>query len=266
MPSKTIVLIHGLFTTRRCWEPWIARYQARGYRCVPIAYPGREKPVETLKRNGSDPALGRLSLAEVADHLGGTILSLGEAPILIGYSFGGLLAQLMLQRGLGAAGVAIDSAPPRGLITTKWSFIRSAWPGLNPLIPSSKPYYMSFEQFRYAFVHLLPPAAQRAIYDREIVPESRRLGRGLFSSDARVDFNRARPPLLLIAGSEDRIIPASLNRANYECYRSSPSVTAFKEFPGRAHYIIGQEGWEEVADYALTWAIAAQRAEKHLAA
>jgi len=266
MPSKTIFFIHGLFTTRRCWEPWIARYQAYGYRCVPYAYPGRDRPVETLKRNHPDPALGALSIADVIDHLARTIQSLEEPPILIGYSFGGLLTQLMLQRGLGVAGIALSSAPPQGVISTKWSFIRSVWPGLNPLISGSKPYYMSFEQFQYAFAHTLPLAEQRALYDRQIVPESRRLGRGLFSNHARVDFKRARPPLLLIAAAEDRIIPASLNWANYERYKASPSLTDFKEFPGRIHYIIGQRGWEEVADQALTWAIEAEAAERCAAA
>jgi pimeloyl-ACP methyl ester carboxylesterase len=222
--------------------------------------------VETLRENHPDPALGQLSIADVIDHLVKTIQSLDEKPILIGYSFGGLLTQLMLQRDLGVAGVALDSAPPQGILSAKWSFVRSVWPGLNPFIPSSKPYYMSFEQFQYAFVHTLPLAEQRTAYDQQIVPESRRLEWGVFSSHARIDFKRARAPLLMIAGAEDRLIPASLNRTNYERYKKSPSVTEFKEFPGRVHYIIGQRGWEEVADQALAWAVEAQEEEKVRAA
>src|SRR5262245_47528670 len=261
MPSKTIAFIHGLFVTKRCWEPWVARYQARGYTCVAIAYPGRDRPVELLKQSHPDPATGRITIADVIDHHVRVVGTLGEKPILIGHSFGGLLTQLLLQRDLGVAGVAIDSAPPLGVLTLKWSFIRSNWPGLNPLIPSSKPYYMSRAQFRYAFAHTLPEAAQRTAYDQQIVPESRRLQRGALSSHARVDFTRRRAPLLMIAGSHDHIIPASLNRTNYERYRQSPSVTDYKEFPGRVHYIIGQPGWEEVADYALTWATRVQQAD-----
>lgn len=259
MPSKTVVFIHGLFVSKHCWEPWVARYQARGYTCMPIAYPGRDKPVATLKQNPTDPILSTLTLAEVIDHHVKIIRSLDEKPILIGHSFGGLLTQLMLQRDLGVAGVAIDSVPPQGVISTKWSFIRSAWPGINPLIPSSKPYYMTFAQFQYAFAHTMPLAEQRAAYDQQIVPESRRLQRGALSSLARVDFKRPRAPLLMIAGEQDHIIPASLNRSNYNRYATSPSVTDFKAFPGRTHYtIIAEQGWEEVADYALTWATQAQ--------
>lgn len=258
MPSKTIVLIHGNFVTRHSWDPWVARFRARGYQTVPIAYPGRDKPVEMLKQNRSDPALGALTIEEVIDHHVQVIRSLPEKPIIIGHSFGGLLTQLMMQRDLGVAGVAIDSAPPQGVLTLKWSFVRSLWPVLNPLIPASTPYYMTFEQFQYTFGNTLPPAEQRAAYDTQVVPESRRLCRGGLTRAARVDFKRARAPLLFIAGGKDHLLPASLNRTNYERYKKSPSVTDFKEFPGRTHYTIGEPGWEEVADYALTWAIQVQ--------
>lgn len=114
---------------------------------------------------------------------------------------------------------------------------------------------MPFEDFQYTFGNDLPLAEQRAAYDADIVPESRRLSRGALSRAARVDFRKERAPLLMIAGENDHIIPASLNRSNWRRYRKSPSVTDFKEFPGRAHYtVIAGPGWEEVADYALDWA------------
>jgi pimeloyl-ACP methyl ester carboxylesterase len=216
-----------------------------------------------LKQNPRDPALGRLALPKVIDHHVAAIKALSEKPIIIGHSFGGLLTQLMLQRGLGVAGVAIDSVPPQGVLPLYWSFIRSTWPIVNPLIPASRPYYMTFPQFQYAFANDLTPAEQRAAYDADIVPESRRLARGGLSNAARVDFAGQRAPLLLIAGENDHIMPAALNRKNYEQYRRSPSITDFKEFPGRAHYsVIAGKGWEEVADYALDWAV---RASSHSA-
>jgi alpha-beta hydrolase superfamily lysophospholipase len=83
------------------------------------------------------------------------------------------------------------------------------------------------------------------------VPESRRVPRN--SLTARIDFKKPHPPLLLIAGSADNIIPASLIKSNHAKYRRSASVTDFKEFAGRTHFIIGQKGWEEIADYVLAW-------------
>lgn len=258
MPSRTIAFIHGNFVGKHCWDLWAARCQARGYRTVQIAYPGRDKPVQALKQNLSDPALGKLTIGEAIDHHVQVLRSLPEKPVIIGHSFGGLLTQLMLQRDLGVAAVAIDSVPPQGVLALKWSFFRSLWPVLNPLIPASKPYYMTFEHFQYTFVNTLPLAEQRAAYDAQVVPESRRLARGGLSRAARIDFKRIHAPLLMIAGEKDHIMPASLNRANYERYKQSPSITDFKEFPGRDHYIIAERGWEEVADYALDWATQAQ--------
>ena len=259
MSSKTIVFVHGAFVSKRCWEAWVRRYEAQGYTCIPTAWPGRDKPVAELKATSNDPVLSALTLQDVADHLDRTIRALPEKPVIMGHSFGGLLTQLMLQRGLGAAGVAIDSVPPQGVLTLKWSFVRSLWPVITPFASISQPYYMPFTHFQYTFGNDLSLEEQRAAYDAEIVPESRRLARGGLSSAARVDFKRRRPPLLLIAGEKDHIMPASLNRSNYRRYLKSPSVTDFKEFPGRAHYsVIGGPGWEEVADYALSWAEEAQ--------
>ncbi len=253
--NKTIVFIHGNFVTQRTWEPWMARYAARGYKVVSIAYPGRDKPVKTLKANPTDPFLRTLDLTTTIDHHVQKIQALGEKPIIIGHSFGGLLTQLMVQRDLAAAAVVIDSVAPAGVLSLKWSSFRGTWPAPNPFA-GSRPYYMSFKHYQYAFANDQTLAEQRAGYDLDIVPESRRLARGGLSSAAKVDFKRSHAPLLFIAGEKDHLMPASLNRTNYEQYRSkSSSLVEFKEFAGRGHYsIIGGAGWEEVADYALAWA------------
>jgi alpha-beta hydrolase superfamily lysophospholipase len=176
---------------------------------------------------------------------------LDEKPILIGHSMGGLVVQLLLQSDLAAAGVAIDSAPPMGVLTTKWSFLKSNWPHITPFVSLNSPIDMTFGRFQYTFVNGLPLAEQQAAFDKYVVPESRRVPRQ--SLTARIDFKRQHPPLLLVAGSADHIIPASLNKTNYTAYKASSSVTDFKEFAGRTHFTIGQQGWEAVADYILAW-------------
>ncbi len=251
--TKTIVFIHGMFVTSRCWEQWVSRYQAQGYDCIAPAWPGRDQPVATLKQNHPDPQVGRLTLVEVIEHHAKIIRALDEKPILIGHSMGGLITQILLQRDLAAAGVAVDSGPPLGVLTTKLSFFKVNWPVINPFVSATEPYYMSFEEFQYAFVNTLPAAEQRTAYDNHAVPESRQVGRGALSNLTKVDFSKAHAPLLLIAGSADHIIPPSLNKTNYEKYKASPSITDFKEFAGRTHFIIGQKNWEEVADYVLAW-------------
>lgn len=255
MSKPPIVFVHGLFVTRACWEPWIARFEARGHRCIAPAYPARDLPAAELRLRHPDPETAAVTLPQVLEVFDRAIRALEQPPILIGHSYGGLLTQLLLQRQLGACGVAIDSVPPPGVRSFRWSFLRSLWPPLNPLLPASWPYLMSFAHFRYAFVNAQPLEAQRRFYDEAVAPESRRLARAALSRHARIDFARARPPLLLVAGERDHIIPSSLNRTNWRRYSRSPSVTKFLELPGRDHYLIGAPGWEEVADASLRWAL-----------
>jgi pimeloyl-ACP methyl ester carboxylesterase len=256
MATRTVVFIHGNFVNYECWNQWVRRYEAKGYTCIAIAYPNRDKPVEVLRKAHPDFKAGELTLEQNIDHHVRTIKALPEAPIIIGHSFGGLLTQLMLNRGLGAAAIAIDSVPPQGVLTSKLSFFRSLAPLLNPLYPVSRPWLMPFKHFQYTFANGMSLNEQRRAYDESVVPESVRLSRGGLSSAARVDFAKPHAPLLMIGGELDHIMPSALNKTNFKRYAaSSPSISEFKEFAGRNHYsVIGGKGWEDVADYVLQWA------------
>jgi pimeloyl-ACP methyl ester carboxylesterase len=253
MASKKIVFIHGMYMTPACWDPWVNRFRAKGYDCLAPAWPGRDQPAAVLRRNHPDPKLAALTLTAVLEHLSGIIQTFDEKPILIGHSMGGLITQLLLQRGLSSAAVAIDSAPPQGVFTAKWSFIKANWGHANPFASKNQPATMSFEQFQYAFVNSLPLAEQHAVYETFVVPESRRVPAESLTSVAHIDFKKPGAPLLMIAGSNDHIIPASLNRSNFVKYQRPGSITDFVEFPGRTHFIIGQRNWEDVADYIWSW-------------
>ena len=253
MQTKDIVFIHGMFMTPLCWENWVDYYQSKGYRCLAPAWPGRDKPVEIQRKDHPDSALGRLKLLDVVERMEKSIKGLEAKPIIIGHSMGGLVVQLLLQRGLAVAGVAIDPAPPQGVFTAAWSFVKSNFPAINPFVPVTRPVAMPFEHFQYAFVNTLPLAEQRAAYDRYVVPESRGVPTQSLTSVARIDFKKPHAPLLITAGEKDHIIPASLNRTNYHKYQNAESVTDFKEFPGRDHFVIGERGWQEVADFVLAW-------------
>lgn len=257
--APDIVLIHGLWVTALSWEHWIDRYSARGYRVVARGWPGMDVGVDELRR---DPdALAGLGLTEIIDHFEGIARACERPPILIGHSFGGLIVQVLLDRGLGAAGVAIDPAPVKGIIKLPLSTLRVSFPALRNPANVHRAAALTPEQFHYAFTNTLTDEEAEAVYERYEVPGPDRVifqaGLANFNPHAptRVNFhNDTRAPLLLIAGGKDHIAPASLTRTNFELYEKSKAVTEFKEFPDRSHFTIGEPGWEEVADYALDWA------------
>ena len=253
MAPKTILFIHGMYMTPLCWEHWLDYFQAKGYICLAPAWPGRDKPVELLRKSHPDLQLGQLTLHQVIESYASMIRTMNEKPILIGHSMGALVVQLLLQRDLASLGIAIDSAPPQGVFTANPAFLRSNWPHINPFVPQDQPIQMTLKRFRYTFVNNLPLQDQQAAFERYVVPESRRVPAGSLTRVAAIDFRQPHPPLLLIAGANDHLIPASLNRTNFARYKRSTSITDFKEFPGRAHFIIGQDGWQEVAGTVATW-------------
>jgi pimeloyl-ACP methyl ester carboxylesterase len=251
--SRSIVFIHGAWLTPASWNLFKGRYERRGYTCLAPPWPYDGRAVAELRR-APVPDLAQLGIAEIVSHYADVIRACAEPPILIGHSFGGLLVQLLLDRGLGAVGVAIDPAPIKGVLPGP-SALRAALPVLLTWKGWTRVARMSFAAFQRDFAHTLSEAGQREAYDRYIVPTPGRVyfenGLGIESA---VDFeNPARAPLLLIAGLNDRTIEPGMVRATYRKQRRSPAVTALKEFPGRTHFLIASPGWEEVADFCLEW-------------
>jgi pimeloyl-ACP methyl ester carboxylesterase len=257
--TDTIVLIHGLWMTALSWEHWAARYEDCGYRVVAESWPGMGGDIEELRRDPS--GIEHLGIEEIVEHYARIIGELDRPPIIMGHSFGGAFTQILLDRGLGAAGVAIDSAPVKGLLALPASTLKSGFPVLKNPANRHRAVSLTPEEFHYSFTNTLSEEESTAIYERYAVPGP---GRVLFQgaianfnphAATEIDFkNDDRAPLLFIAGGEDHVAPASLNEANAKRYRKSDAVTDYREFPGRSHYTLGQDGWEEVADYALDWA------------
>jgi alpha-beta hydrolase superfamily lysophospholipase len=256
----TVVLIHGLWMTIRSWEHWAEHLAGRGYQAVVRGWPGLEKDVEDLRRDPSP--LEGLGITEIVDHYDAIIRDLPRPPIIMGHSFGGLITQLLLDRGLGAAGVAIAPAAPRGVFVLPPSTLRTAWPALRNPANRKRAVPLSVDQFHYRFTNDLDEAATQAAYDRYYVPGS---GRMLFQAGlanvnpraaTRIDFaNAGRAPLLLIAGGKDHVSPPAVVRANAQKQRQAPSATDYVLHPERTHFTAGEPGWEKVVDQALDWSV-----------
>jgi pimeloyl-ACP methyl ester carboxylesterase len=257
---NTIVLVHGLWMTPRGWEKWVDRFSSRGYRVLAPAWPGLDRGIADIRRDPS--SLAGLGVTEIVDHYDRIIRGLDQPPIIMGHSFGAAFTQLLLDRGLGAAGVAIDSAPVKGVLRLPFSSLRSAWPALKNPANRKRSFTLSPKQFRYRFGNTMTEQESIAVYEEQCIPGTGRVlfqaGLANFNPHAatRIDFRRpGRAPLLMIVGEKDHVAPPSIVRSNFKKYRRSPSITEYKEFPGRSHYLCGERGWEEIADFALTWAM-----------
>ncbi len=254
--SKTIVFIHGLFMNPKSWDAWKLYFEARGYRTHAPAYPYHAGEPSVLRTN-FDPLLGSLTLGLVVTQFSTFIDTLPEKPILIGHSMGGLVVQKLISEGKGALGICIDSAPPAGVVSLEWSFLKANFSTINPLKGDSV-CLPTVEWFHYAFCNVMTMDETREAFNQFVVPESRNIPRSSTKSDGKIDFKKPHAPLLFIAGEKDHIIPASLNKKNFEAYQDKNSKTDFHQFAGRSHYLCAQKNWEEVAAYTHDW-ITAQR-------
>lgn len=252
--STSVILIHGEFLSPDCWQGWQQRFEKAGYPCLAPAWPGHDRPVDELRRE-PDPRLRSLGVGDLVDHYASLIAGLPAPPILIGHSIGGLVMQMLLDRGLGLAGVGLAPLPPRG-----------ALPGLSlrgPLLASllvlggwRRSPALSLRGFSRRVGHTLPAAEQAEVHRRFLVPTAGRLVvEAALGIGTAIDFtNPARVPLLLVGGEEDRILEPSALRALYRAHLRSPAETALRLLPRRSHWLLTEPGWETLADFCLAWA------------
>jgi pimeloyl-ACP methyl ester carboxylesterase len=257
--APPIVLVHGLWLTPRSWEGWKARFEDRGHQVLAPAWPRMNGDVEDIRRDPS--SLDGLGVTEIVDHYAAIVAGLDSPPIIMGHSFGGLVTELLLDRGLGVAGVALSPAPVKGVLRLPIAQLRAAFPVLGNPANRKRTVELTPKQFHYAFTNTMSDADSKAAYERYEVPGP---GRVIFQAAfanfdpkavSKVDFHKDdRPPLLVVGNAEDHTVPASVSREAAKRLGKAKSVVDYKEFPGRPHFTAGAPGWEDVADYALDWA------------
>jgi pimeloyl-ACP methyl ester carboxylesterase len=258
MNVTTIVLIPGLWMTALCWENWVKHYTEKGYRVIATNWPGMEGDIELLRRDPSHFA--SLGVNDVVDYYEQLIRELETPPIIIGHSFGGLVTQILLDRGWGAAGVAIAPAPVKGVRKLPLSSFKIALSALGNGFNKRETTSLSPKQFHETFANTLTEAQSRSAFTRYALPGPNRVLLQTilanFTRHAATTVNArndTRAPLLLVAGGKDRFAPASLVKANFDLYQESKAETDYKEYPNQAHFTFLQE--TKVADYVLGWAL-----------
>jgi non-heme chloroperoxidase len=258
MAGTPVVFVHGLWLHADSWGTWVDRFREAGYAPVASGWPGDADSVEET-RTQPDRVAG-YGIDDVVAHYAAIIRGLDSKPIVVGHSFGGLIAQRLLGEDSAAAAVAIDAAPIKGVMSLPLSALRVASVALRNPANRNRAVALTPEQFRYGFGNAISAQESAELYDRWTIPSP---GKPLFeaafasfspSSPAKVRTDNAtRGPLLLTAGGKDHTVPSAVTRATRKLYRKSAAVTDYKEFPDRGHSLCIDSGWQEVADAVLGW-------------
>ena len=247
----TLFMIHGMWGGPWCWDNFRSFFEAQGYHCVAATLPFHDVD----PRKAPDPRLGTASLLDYADALEQQIRNLGTTPVLMGHSMGGLLAQMLGSRGPAEALVLLAPASPAGIVAVRPSVLRAFWSTLTTWGFWRRPIRQTFDEAAYSALHLVPEQDRRRIHDRFGWESGRvafEMGEWMFDARraSRVDQKRVTCPVLIIAGTDDRMTPPGVVRRVAAKYRA---VATYREFAGHAHWLVGEPGWEEIAAYVDTW-------------
>ena len=255
--AKTpVVFIHGLWLLPSSWDNWVAFFEENGYAGITPDWPDDPETVEQARANPN--VFANKTLKQIADHTADVIGALTSKPAVMGHSTGGLLAQIIADRGLSAATVAIDPGPFRGVLPLPISALRSALPVLKNPLNKGKAITLTLDQFKYGWANALDDDEAKQLYDTYHVAAP---GAALMQmananlnpfTEAKLDpKNPARGPLLIIDGEKDHTVPWAIANASYKRQKHNEAVTEIKQIPNRGHSLTIDSGWREVAQTGL---------------
>jgi pimeloyl-ACP methyl ester carboxylesterase len=251
-----IVLIHGLWVLPSSWGNWVEYFEQEGYAGLTPDWPDDPETVEEARANPD--VLAKKTLKQVADHTEEVIGGLTKKPAVMGHSTGGLLAQLIADRGLSAATVAIDPGPFRGVLPLPVSTLRVSAPVLRNPLNRGRAIALTYDQFKYGWANALGDEEAKHLYETYHVAAPAVALMQMANAnlnpwtEAKLDpKNPERGPLLIIDGEKDHIVPWAIANASYKKQKQNDAVTEIKQMPNRGHALTIDSGWREVAQTAL---------------
>jgi pimeloyl-ACP methyl ester carboxylesterase len=253
-----VVFIHGLWLLPSSWANWAQLFEEAGYSAVTPSWPDDPETVEAARANPD--VFAKKTLGQIADHTAEVMGKLTKKPAVMGHSTGGLLTQMIADRGLSAASVAIDPGPFRGVLPLPVSTLRAALPVLKNPLNRGRAITLTFDQFKYGWANALGEDEAKQLYETYHVAAP---GVALMQmananlnpwTEAKIDTkNPARGPLLIINGEKDHTVPWAIAYASFKRQRRNEGVTEIKKIPNRGHSLTIDGGWREVADTALAF-------------
>ena len=253
-----VLFVHGLWLHASSWQAWVEKFSAAGYDASAPGWPGDADTIEAARANPEQVA--DKGIDDVAEHYAAIIRDLGRLPIVIGHSFGGMIAEKLLGEDLARAAIGIDAAQIKGVLPLPLSALRVTFPVFKNPANLHRAISLTAEQFRYGFGNAIPEEESNALYERWNIPspckplfQAATANFNPHSADAVDTGNETRGPLLLIAGGMDHTVPDAITRSTFKQYRKSEATTEIIEFDDRGHSLTIDHGWEEIADSCLAW-------------
>jgi len=253
-----VIFIHGLWLHPDSWGPWAEMFEGAGYQALTPGWPGVPDSVKAARANPD--SIANHGIDDVTSHYAAIIAELPAKPVLIGHSFGGMIAEKLLGQDLAAAAIAIDAAQIKGVLPLPLSSLRSTLPVFRNPANKHHAIALTAEQFRYSFGNALDAQESDTLYQRWTIPAP---GLPLFEA-AAANFSLHSPakvnttignrgPLLLIMGGQDHTVPEAITKATLRQYRQSHAINDLIEFPDRGHSLTIDHGWRDVASTCLDW-------------
>ena len=252
-----VVFIHGLWLHASSWAPWRERFAESGYESFAPGWPGDADTVEGCRANPD--SIANRGIDDVASHYAAFIGQLPARPILVGHSFGGMIAEKLLGMDYGAGAIGIDAAQIKGVLPLPLSSLRATLPVFKNPANKHKAVSLTAKEFHYSFGNALSEEESNELHERWVIPaparplfEAAAANFSLHSPAKMNTGNEGRGPLLLTMGKQDHTVPEVITTSTLKQYRHSEAVTDLEEFD-RGHSLVIDSGWPEVAEACLTW-------------
>lgn len=256
-PRSSVLFIHGLWLHPSSWAPWMRLFAECEYEASAPGWPGVADTVEEARANPD--AIADRGIEEVADHYRRIIDGMARRPVIVGHSFGGIIAEMLLAQGCAVAAIAIGAVHVDGVPRLPSILPRDTLQGFQDPANRHRAVSLTADQFRDSFGNALDEQESAELYERWTIPapsrpliEAADANFALYTSYSPPVAVAGHGPLLLVVGGKDQTVPEPLTTSTLKPSAHTPEPDLL-EFADRGHSLTIDGGWREVADACISW-------------